>query len=241
MNAEALITALEQQASPKDACQLSSFFKTGPGEYGQGDIFIGVRVPKIRAIVKQAADTPLETAVALLRSELHEARLLALLLMVTRFENGDPQTQKQTFDTYLAHAAFINNWDLVDLSAPNIVGSHLRNRPRGPLYALAKSKTLWERRIAIVATFALIRNNDFVATLKIARALLNDKQDLIHKATGWMLREVGKRDQTTLETFLRNYLPKMPRTTLRYAIERFDEPRRQAYLKNDFTAIRPKD
>ncbi|MBF0532176.1 MAG: DNA alkylation repair protein [Candidatus Omnitrophica bacterium] len=219
-------------ADPEKAKILQGFFKTGPGEYGEGDIFLGITVPKIRAFAKTQKPLSLEAIASMLYSVYHEERLLALILLVNRFKKSDETGRQIIFDLYVRHTPRINNWDLVDLSAPYIVGPFLFNRPRKALYALADSADLWERRVAIVATFAFIRNNDFTDTLKIAAKLLNDKADLIHKAVGWMLREVGKRDQKILEDFLKTRYLKMPRTMLRYAIERFEEKHRQAYLQN---------
>jgi 3-methyladenine DNA glycosylase AlkD len=211
-----------------------SFFKTGPGQYGEGDRFLGVTVPDTRRLAREAGDLPLARVLTLLRSPIHEERLLALLILVRRYERGDPMERREVYNLYLANTECVNNWDLVDLSAPNIVGEQLGNRrSRRILYRLAKSNDLWERRIAILATLPFIRNSDFADALAIAEALLRDEHDLIHKAVGWMLREVGKRDQETLEGFLRIHGAQMPRTTLRYAIERFPEPLRRAYLKGN--------
>ena len=210
---------------------LQGFFRTGPGQYGEGDVFIGVRVPEVRAVCRECRDAPLAAVLALLESRIHEERLLALLLLVHAFERGDDTTRRRIFDAYLAHTAFINNWDLVDLSAYAIVGGYLASRSRAPLARLARSHSLWERRIAIVSTFHFIRRGDLAETLRIADLLLNDPHDLIHKAVGWMLREAGKRDGAALRTFLDARHQRMPRTMLRYAIERFDEPERQRYLK----------
>ena len=206
------------------------FFKTGPGQYGEGDLFLGITVPVLRKLSKQYHDIALNDAVELLQSPLHEVRLLALLIMVLQYERGGKESA--IYRTYLANTHRINNWDLVDVSASQIVGAHLFGRDRKPLYRLAKSKRLWERRIAIIATFYFIRRNQFDDTLTIADLLLNDKEDLMHKAAGWMLREVGKRDLKVEEDFLLPRYKQMPRTMLRYAIERFPEPSRLAYLKD---------
>jgi 3-methyladenine DNA glycosylase AlkD len=221
---------LRSVADPAKACLLQRFFKTGPGEYGEDDRFLGIMVPVIRKLVKEYQNAPLTEAAKLLRSPFHEARLLALLLMVKKFEKGDDAVRKDIYTRYLGSTKYINNWDLVDLSAPNIVGAYLNERSRAPLYRLVKSKSLWERRIAILATASFIRQNDFGDTLLIAKMLLDDGEDLIHKATGWMLREVGKRDTAALESFLKKHAPRMPRTMLRYAIERFPEQKRKKYL-----------
>jgi 3-methyladenine DNA glycosylase AlkD len=206
------------------------FFKTGPGEYGEGDVFIGVRVPVIRKVAKEFKTLALSHVEVVLHSEIHEERLLALVIMDSQFEKGDSQIRRQIYDLYLANTEHINNWDLVDLSAPQIVGGYLERRSRRPLYRLAKSSSLWERRIAILATFHFIRQDDLDDTMKIAEMLLQDKEDLIHKAVGWMLREVGKRDMAVLEGFLNEHCRVMPRTMLRYAIERLPDRKRRLYL-----------
>jgi len=224
---------LRESASQEDAAILQRFFKTGPGEYGEGDVFIGVRVPAIRKVVREFRGLPIRENKALLRSRIHEERLLALLLLVDRFKRGDERERERVYRLYLEHTQHINNWDLVDLTAPNIVGAFLADRSRQELYELAVSPMLWERRIAILATFHFIRQNDFDDCLRIATILRDDGEDLMHKAVGWMLREVGKRDQPVEERFLRKHYKRMPRTMLRYAIERFEETLRQAYLKGE--------
>jgi 3-methyladenine DNA glycosylase AlkD len=222
---------LQNLADKERARALQRFFKTGPGEYAEGDIFLGIRVPDVRRLVKKYKDVPLRDVIKLLRSALHEERLLALLLLVKAYSSGDEETQKRIYQTYLENTAYINNWDLVDLSAGHIVGAFLMKRNRRPLYSLAKSRLLWERRISVLSTFYFIRHDDFHDTLKIAEMLLSDQEDLIHKAVGWMLREIGKRHLDTEERFLREHYRNMPRTMLRYAIERFPEAKRQRYLK----------
>jgi len=207
------------------------FFKTGPGEYGEGDQFVGVRVPVLRGLVREYKDLPLPAATKSLHSKIHEERLLALLILIHQFARGDDALREEIHDLYLANTTFINNWDLVDISAAPIVGAYLIDKERSTLHRLAKSEQLWERRIAIMATFHFIKQNQFDDTLKIARQLLHDKEDLIHKATGWMLREIGKRDVAAEELFLARHYSKMPRTMLRYAIERFPPVRRKAYLQ----------
>jgi len=233
MRAYDLEARLRQLASPKDAAILARFFKTGPGEYGEGDTFIGVRVPVIRRVVKDFRAMPLAETQALLHSEIHEMRLAAIILLVLQTEKADLPVRRRIYDLYLANTQFVNNWDLVDLSAPQLVGAYLADKSRKPLRGLAKSASLWERRISILATFHFIRHGDFDDTLQIAEALLRDSEDLIHKAVGWMLREVGKRDQGVLEAFLQKHGRAMPRTMLRYAIERFPEKKRQAYLRRE--------
>ena len=232
MNVATLRQRLRAHASAKDAAILQWFFKTGPGEYGEGDVFIGVRVPAMRRVCRECGDdVSVATVEQLLRSQVHEDRALALMLLVSAFGRGDEREQKAIYDRYLANTRYINNWDLVDLSAPSIVGGWLSARSRAPLRRLARSASLWERRIAIVATQAFIRRDEFEDTLEIADLLIHDEHDLIHKAVGWMLREVGKRDGVVLRTWLRPRHTHMPRTMLRYAIERFQEPERRRYLK----------
>lgn len=222
---------LRSLGSPEQAANLARFFKTDPGQYGEGDQFIGVKVPVIRKVAKEFKSLPLAEVECLLHSEIHEERLLALVILVGQFEKADNAVRKRIYDLYLGNTAHINNWDLVDLSAPKIVGRHLETRSRRPLYRLAKSANLWERRISIVATGWFIWRDDFADTLKIAEILLNDEDDLIHKAVGWMLREVGKRDEAALVEFLDEHCRVMPRTMLRYSIEKFPEKKRQSYLK----------
>lgn len=207
------------------------FFKTGPGEYGEGDQFIGVRAPDLRRLARELKATPTDDALQLLQSPIHEDRVLALLLLVQAFSKGDPATKKGIYNDYLANTQFINNWDLVDLTAPHIVGAYLMDKSRKPLYRLVKSSSLWERRIAMIATFYFTRQRDFADALQLAELLLPDKHDLIHKAVGWMLREIGNRDLAAEEAFLQVHYKSMPRTMLRYAIEKFPEAKRQAYLK----------
>lgn len=221
---------LRTLANPAQARISQNFFKTGPGEYGEGDVFLGIKVPQLRALAKTLRGTPLPTIDQLLETEIHEQRVLALLLLMDFYARGDAVAQEAAYSLYLGRTAYINNWDLVDISAPYIVGHYLAGRTRTPLYELVRSASLWERRIAIIATFHFIRLNQFDDTLKLAELLLGDSHDLIHKAVGWMLREVGKRDQAAEEAFLLPRYHRMPRTMLRYAIERFPEPRRKAYL-----------
>ncbi|MBU0677087.1 MAG: DNA alkylation repair protein [Verrucomicrobia bacterium] len=231
MNLRTLREDLRSRASEADAAVAQRFFKTGPGEYGEGDHFIGVRVPEIRKLIRVYEELNLRQVESLLHSKIHEERLLALLLLVRKFKKARPDEQKQIYSIYLDNTAHINNWDLVDLSAEHIVGGYLHMRNRRPLHALAKSSSLWERRIAVLATFHFIRKGEPDETLAVAEKLLNDEHDLIHKAVGWMLREVGNRDREVEERFLRKHYQTMPRTMLRYAIEKFPEELRQAYLK----------
>jgi len=222
---------LSKLADSGKAALLSRFFKTGKGQYGEGDVFLGITVPQQREVAKKRPDLPLSEVQKLLSSAVHEQRLTGLLVLVARYSKADAAEKKRIFDFYLANAGGINNWDLVDLSAPNIAGDFLLARNRSPLYRLAKSRNMWERRIAMVSTYAFIRKDQFEDALKIAEMLLDDQHDLIHKATGWMLREVGKRDQAAEERFLRKHCRRMPRTALRYAIERFDEAKRKRYMR----------
>ncbi len=210
---------------------MQQFFQTGPGGYGEGDRFIGLTVPQVRGVVKLAAGASPKVVSALLRSPVHEERLTALLIWVRQFAKGDEARREAIYQSYMEHTRWINNWDLVDTSARDIVGAWLADKDRRVLYGLAKSASLWERRIAIVATFYFIREGEFQDTLAIGELLLEDEEDLMHKATGWMLREVGKRDQAVMEGFLVKYQRRMPRTMLRYAIEKIPEGRRQAYLQ----------
>ncbi len=221
---------LKKISDPRQAKVLRRFFKTGKGEYGEGDIFLGVKVPDQRKIADKFQKLSLRDLEKLLNSKIHEYRMTALLILIKQYEKADEQKRKKIFDFYLKNTKNINNWDLVDLSAPKIVGDYLLNKPRIVLYKLAKSENLWERRIAIISSFTFIRNNEFEDTLKISKILLEDQHDLIHKAVGWMLREVGKRDQKIEEEFLEKYYLKMPRVMLRYAIERFEERKRKLYL-----------
>lgn len=218
-------------ANPADAAILQRFFKTGPGEYGEGDIFRGIRVPALRRLVPRYAGLPRTDVLRLLASKYHEDRLFALLLLVRQFERGDAAQQRRVLASYLQYTCRINNWDLVDLSAPNIVGAWVATHGIAILNSLVRSSSLWERRIAMVATFALIRLKRYSATLALAKQLLADREDLLHKATGWMLREVGKRDKAALTRFLDTHATSMPRTMLRYAIERFPEGERRRYLE----------
>jgi 3-methyladenine DNA glycosylase AlkD len=207
------------------------YFKTGPGEYAEGDRFLGIRAPVLRQLAKEYQDIKLTEAKQLLRSSFHEERVLALLVLVRIYSKGDEAAKKKIYELYLENTRFINNWDLVDVSAPQIVGHYLTERSKKPLYSLAKSRSLWERRISIIATAYFIKLGQFTETIKISEILLTDKEDLIHKAVGWMLREIGKRSILTEEEFLNRHYKHMPRTMLRYAIEKFPESKRQSYLK----------
>jgi 3-methyladenine DNA glycosylase AlkD len=221
---------LRALGDPRKAEDLQRFFKTGTGEYGEGDVFLGIRVPVLRKLATEYRDLTLGQAKKLLRSAIHEERLLALFILINIFAKGSDVAKRQIYHLYLEHTQFVNNWDLVDASAEHIVGAYLWDKDKAPLLELAGSSLLWERRIAILSTFHFIKRGEFEATLKIARLLLADSEDLIHKAVGWMLREVGKRNLATEEAFLGKHYRKMPRTMLRYAIERFPEEKRRAYL-----------
>ncbi|MBM4309553.1 MAG: DNA alkylation repair protein [Deltaproteobacteria bacterium] len=222
---------IRKAAEPEQARILQRFFKTGPGEYGAGDRFLGIKVPVIRTLVKKYRhDIDLGDIQTLLRSPYHEKRLFSLLLMIEKFR-AQQDLRREIFDLYLDNTAHINSWDLVDVSAPHIAGAFLQDKSRRPLFRLARSRNLWERRIAMVATLHYIRQGASDTALSIAAILLQDKHDLIHKAVGWMLREIGKYcGPETEETFLRQHCTTMPRTMLRYAIERFPEAKRRAYL-----------
>ncbi len=225
-----LKTDLQNLADPEKAAILARFFKTGKGQYGEGDIFLGVVVPKQRTVAKKYAGLGLSDIQELLSSKVHEHRLVALLILVDKYKKADSEAKGEIARFYLKHTKQINNWDLVDLSAPNILGDYLLDRDRSLLYRLAGSKNLWERRISVMSTLAFISRKDFGDTLRIAEVLLDDDHDLIHKAVGWMLREVGKRDPQTEEAFLKKHYRRMPRTMLRYAIERFEEKKRRFLL-----------
>jgi 3-methyladenine DNA glycosylase AlkD len=226
-----ILLRMKVLGDPQRAKGLQRFFKTGPGEYGEGDVFVGIRVPDIRKLAKEYPSLPLPDALQLLHSPIHESRLLALLLMVRAYRKGDALLKQEIYHTYLKNTRFINNWDLVDLSAEHIVGAHICDLSHDRLYALASSDLIWERRISIMATFHFIKRGLFSTTLILAQSLLRDEEDLIHKAVGWMLREIGKRDQKAEEVFLKAHYKTMPRTMLRYAIEKFPENLRQRYLK----------
>lgn len=223
--------ALRMCSNESHAAIALRFFKTGPGEYGEGDRFIGVRVPDIRRVARKFKDLPLTDLEKLLHSDIHEERLLSLIILTEKCRKEPVDIQTQIYELYLNNTAYINNWDLVDTSAEHIVGAFLKDRSRKPLYKLAKSDNLWERRIAIMSTFHFIKKGEFDETLKLAKLLVADTEDLIHKAVGWMLREVGNRDRSNEEVFLKKHYRHMPRTMLRYAIEKFPENIRQAYLK----------
>jgi 3-methyladenine DNA glycosylase AlkD len=235
MNCLELKATLRAIASPKRAVVTRSFFKTGPGEYSEGDRFLGIRIPDLRALVKKADVVSLRESLTLLRSEWHEERMMALLLMERRFERASQDAgREEIVKAYLANTRWVNNWDLVDVSAPSILGAWLVTRKRSVLGELVRSDILWERRIAIVSTLTLIRSGDARDSLKLTQRLLKDPEDLMHKACGWMLREIYKKDPAVLIAFLRKHAAEMPRTMLRYAIERFPEPERRRWLCQGF-------
>ena len=218
-------------ANSEKAKVLSRFFKTGKGQYAERDVFLGIMVPELRKVAKRYPDLPLKELRRLLSSRIHEHRLISLLILVGEYKRADRKGRKKIADFYLANTRHINNWDLVDLSAPQILGNYLLDNDRSVLFRLAKSGKIWERRISVMATFAFIRNGRFEDTLRIAEMLLHDDHDLIHKAVGWMLREIGKKDRKTEEEFLKKHYRGMPRTMLRYAIEKFGEKKRASYLR----------
>ncbi|MGE3343706.1 MAG: DNA alkylation repair protein [Vicinamibacterales bacterium] len=231
MTAAAAVRRLTALGTPEHARTAAWFFKTGRGQYGEGDKFLGVRVPAIRTLVREAASMPLEQVEKLLASPWHEARLLAVLVLVRQFETGTPADQRAIYRLYLKNIRHLNNWDIIDSSSPHIVGRYLDGRGRATLLRLARSSNLWSRRIAMLATFVTIRRNDHGDALAIATQLVNDREDLIHKAVGWMLREVGQRDPEALATFLNHHAATMPRTMLRYAIEKLPAAERRRYMR----------
>lgn len=222
---------LKQLSNKRIAEHSQKFFKTGKGEYGEGDKFLGIRVPLLRQLAKKHKDISIKEASLLLKSQFHEERLLSLFLLIGLYRISANQEKKKIYNLYLSNTQFINNWDLIDSSAEHIVGAFLWEINKKPIYVLARSRNLWERRISIMATFYFIKRNSFKDTLKLAKILLSDNEDLIHKSVGWMLREIGKRDLETEEEFLKKHYKKMPRTMLRYAIERLSKGKREKYLK----------
>ena len=231
----AILAELRRQRNPAQAAVLRRFFKTGPGEYGAGDEFWGLTVPQVRAVIARTGPLPLAAAAELLASPVHEARFFAVAALARDYARASAADRAAIFGFYLAHAARINNWDLVDVSAPGIVGRHLPpGKGRRVLDRLVRSPLLWERRIAMIATLEHIRRGSLANTFRLAERLLGDPEDLLHKAAGWMLRETGKRDPAALRDFLARQAPRMPRTMLRYAIERFPAAERRGWL-----AVRP--
>ncbi|MBC8414162.1 MAG: DNA alkylation repair protein [Nitrospira sp.] len=231
MSLKEILADIKGLADPDRAKILSQFFKTGKGEYGEGDAFLGVGVPELRKISRRYSSLPLSALKAMLTSKTHEIRFTALLVLVMQYESSWENGKKERFDFYINHINYINNWDLVDLTADRIAGDYLSNKDRTLLFNMACSENLWERRISIIATFNFIKRGDYRDTLKLAEILLADGHDLIHKAVGWMLREIGNRDRSVEEKFLDKHHKRMPRTMLRYAIEKFDDEQRRAYMK----------
>jgi len=221
---------LEKLADPARAKSSQWYFKTGPGEYGEGDVFAGLTAGDMHKLAKKYKAIKLDKIQDLLKSEIHEHRFIALEILTHQYKNNP----LETFEFYLKNTSCINNWDLVDSSAPKIVGEYLLDKDRAVLYELARSASLWDRRIAIISTFAFIRSNDFEDALKLAEILLPNKHDLIHKAVGWVLREIWKKDAATAEEFIKKHYAELPRTTLRYAIERMEESKRKRFLKRKF-------
>lgn len=230
-----LISELNSAANPEQAKNLARFFKTGKGEYGEGDIFLGVKVPIQRKIAKKYSEISLEDLQRLLNSKIHEHRLVALIILISKYKKAkkDLFEKRKIFQFYLKNTSRVNNWDLVDISAPNIIGDFLQRESSVLLRDLAKSENIWERRIAIVSTHAFIRKRSLGEALAISEMLIRDEHDLIHKAVGWMLREVGKRNKNVLEIFLSSRYKEMPRTMLRYAIEKFPKEEREKWMKKE--------
>jgi 3-methyladenine DNA glycosylase AlkD len=231
MEARSVLEELKKFSNPKKAKISAWFFKTDKGQYGEGDVFWGITVPEQRKIAKKHLDLSLPEILKLLKNKVHECRLTALIILVGKYKKTTDNEKEKIAKFYLKNTKRVNNWDLVDTSA-YILGDFLSKRKRNLLYKLAKSKNLWERRISIVSTYSFIRKGEYSDTLKISKLLLNDKHDLIHKAVGWMLREVGKKSQKTLEVFLNENIKLLSRTTLRYAIEKFSDSKRKEYLKS---------
>ncbi len=230
-----LKSELRELADTERAKASLRFFKTGPGEYGEGDKFLGLNVPDLRRLSKSFKLLSNDDTLQLLSSEFHEERLLSLFILLLKFKQGSPSDQKEIYELYMKNVGYVNNWDLVDCSAPDIVGAYLVDKSKDPLYKFAVSNSLWERRIAVLSTLYYIKRGSFDETLKIADILLKDKEDLIHKAVGWMLREVGNRDISAEKAFLNKCYNSMPRTMLRYAIEKYPEPERKEYLAGTIT------
>jgi 3-methyladenine DNA glycosylase AlkD len=234
MTGAALRRELKAVATPERAVGAARYFKTGPGEYGEGDVFLGVTVPDLRRIVRRYKALSLDEVEKLLAAKEHEVRSAALLVLVAQYEAGDAAARRQILDLYLRNTQYINNWDLVDCSCREIVGAHLLTGSRKLLTKLAKSKSLGERRIAMISTMTLVRQGDLDDALRIAELLLDDRHDLIHKAVGWVLREVGDADRPALLAFLKKHYVRVPRTALRYAIEHFPTEERKKILAGNF-------
>ena len=232
----ALTRELRAAGTPERAAGAARYFKTGPGEYGEGDLFLGVTVPVLRKIVRRYETLQLAQVEKLLHAREHELRQAALLILVAQYAKGDPKGQREILRVYLANTSFINNWDLVDCSCREIVGAHVRANSRSLLTKLARSNSLWERRIAMISTMPLVRDGEFSDALRIAEMLLDDRHDLIHKAIGWVLRELGDKDKAALVSFLQQHYKRVPRTALRYAIEHFPAEERKRALRAEFPA-----
>ncbi|MDH5656047.1 MAG: DNA alkylation repair protein [Spirochaetia bacterium] len=221
---------LKSLADRKVAEHSQRYFKTGPGEYGEGDVFIGLRMPQIRSLAKKYSKLSFSDIENLLKSEIHEKRMLAVILLVNAYKKAAEPDQKKIYQMYFKNKKYINNWDLIDVSCPHVMGGYLYKNDRSVLFKLAASGNLWDKRLAVMSTFYFIRNGDFNDSFKICEMLLDDEEDLIHKAAGWMLREIGKRNPKEEEKFLDRHAEKMPRTMLRYALERFSESKRKKYM-----------
>ena len=232
----ALTRELRAAGRPERAAGAARYFKTGPGEYGEGDLFLGVTVPALRKVVRRYETLQLAEVENLLHAKEHELRQAALLILVAQYAKGDPKGQREILRVYLANTSFINNWDLVDCSCREIVGAHVRANSRSLLTKLARSNSLWERRIAMISTMPLVRDGEFSDALRIAEMLLDDRHDLIHKAIGWVLRELGDKDKAALVSFLQQHYKRVPRTALRYAIEHFPAEERKRALRAEFAA-----
>jgi 3-methyladenine DNA glycosylase AlkD len=230
---ESLKKDLEEMADSEKAKVLQRFFKTGKGEYGEGDIFLGIVVPKQRRVAKKYLGLSLPKIQKLLNSKIHEHRLMGLIILTNKYKRSGEEEKANIFNFYLKNTKNINNWDLVDLSAPNIMGNFLYDKDKKILYELIRSENLWERRIGVLSTFHFIKKGEFQDALAISELLLEDEHDLIHKAVGWMLREIGKIDLNSEEKFLKQHYKNMPRIALRYAVEKFDEEKRKAYLRGE--------
>lgn len=228
--AHSVIENLKRLRNPKKAKASAWFFKTSKGQYGEGDVFVGVTVPEQRKVAKQFKELPLKEIAKLLKNKIHEYRLTALFILVGKYNKADDKEKERLARFYLSHLKYVNNWDLVDSSAPYILGNYLQDKDKSILYKLARSENLWERRVSIIATGAFIKEGQYQDTLKIAEILLKDEHDLIHKAVGWLLREVGKKSRAAEEKFLEKYASSMPRTMLRYAIEKFPKEKKAEYL-----------
>ncbi|MEK6864322.1 MAG: DNA alkylation repair protein [Nanoarchaeota archaeon] len=226
-----LLSEMQHLSNPEKAKLLSGFFKTGKGDYGEGDVFLGIMVPFQREVAGKYKGLSLSEIQELLNSKIHEHRLTALFILIHQYKKANEKKKEEIVKLYLSNTKNVNNWDLVDLSAPRILGEYLLDKDRKMLYAMAKSNLLWDRRIAVLATFMFISKNDFKDSLKLAELLLKDKHDLMHKAIGWMLREIGKRNQKAEEDFLKKHYKQMPRTMLRYSIEKFDDKKKKFYMK----------